>query len=184
MEACHPKSLLEAQDARPVAPYQAVRNGTYECCIAPQLGHTSLPTPTPNSLWSPSPSLCNVFHSPLPSFQASNSQIPGPSGRAESACSWVGSYQGKSGTPPRGPPASHTASPAQASESCNQGPTHNILHETQHPVCKLSIPKLTRSLFFYQRTKSPGSHHIPIPSTLQDWILSLDLGYPAPPLSL
>ncbi|EDL38227.1 solute carrier family 25 (mitochondrial carrier; phosphate carrier), member 23, isoform CRA_a [Mus musculus] len=24
----------------------------------------------------------------------------------------------------------------------------------------------------------------PIPSTLQDWILSLDLGYPAPPLSL
>lgn len=159
-ESTPSKEPSGSSDSRPVAPYQMVR--MLDCTSA----RTHLPSHhSSKSLHSLSPTLSNVFHIPLPSFQASHSQSPGLSGRVQSACSWVGSCQGKSGTKPRGPSASHTASPAWASESHNQGPTHNILPETQHPICKLSIPKLTRSLSFFtrQRTKSPGSTTSPYP---------------------
>lgn len=106
------------------------------------------------SLRSRSPTPRCLPHSPalLPGW---NSQGPGPSGRAQSACLCVGSCRGKSEPHPRGPSASHTADPAQASESHNQGPT-NTLPETQHPICKLRIPQAdSESIFLPDREQSP-----------------------------
>lgn len=139
----------------------------YECWISCQLGHTSPPQSRGNLSPSHLPVcllLCTMSPTPLPAFQAINSLLRGSSlfmGR-ELPDDARGHSQGDILLWPQ-------------KVTIKDQHTGSFLKYIPNPICKIKYTKLTqRPIFLPEREKSSLTpHHIPIPSALQYWILSV-----------
>lgn len=151
----------------------------YQCWLSPQLDYTSPPTlrgTTPPNHFLPCLPFSLMFSTLLPTFLASNSQNLGSSGSIQSACSWVGRWQVRPGDTAKGMfciPALAALLRTQKVTIKDQHTASFLKHRIQY--AKLNISKLTQgSIFLLDREHSLlVLHHIPMPTALQCWILSL-----------